>query len=115
MTNTQARQIGEDLAHSPKTLQIDIFKRFMTDKELSVLMDSYYKNRKRYSMRNRFDKFKETVTEEDKELMRAYFNETLESSDLLEKYGYKSMSLVTQRLGKIALKLCFENANKLGL
>lgn len=110
----QAQQIGQELAGMGKTLQVDILQRFLSDKQINELVKGYKEARQGRGARSRFNKFSKEVSNDEKELLRLYFNESLDGSDLAEKTGIE-VSNLTSKVGAIALRLCYEKQKSLNL
>lgn len=114
MNKSQTVNLAKDMVGLGKTVQLDIMQRFMTAKELQSFTKAYRANSRHSGSRNRFVKFSTPITEENKEMLRLYFNETFTGKDIEEKTGDK-MQNFTHKVYGIALKLCFEKQRQLGL
>lgn len=119
MSNTskaQAFRIGEDLSHmNGKTMQFDIFERFLNPEQLRSLVQGYYSHRKAYRNANREAFLNESISDDDMEALKTYITDLETPAAQLEK----SMSLkpghLSLRAQKAALRIVFQKKAILGL
>lgn len=77
---------------APKTIVVDVIRRFMTEQEFNTFMTSYMSNKKKLTSKKAFDA-------KDWEMFNA--NATLE--EFMAKWGVKK-GTATFKLGKMALQ-----------
>ena len=90
-----------------KTLQIEIVKRFMSDKEWAEFQKEYWSNRYTPQGRNRSKNLSIDVTTQEKEVLKVYLEETdASTAELRERFPGLNPAYTA---GRAALKLMYQN------
>lgn len=90
-----------------KTLQVSIVKRFMTDEEWAEFQKEYWSNRHAQQFRDRGKSLGIEVSEDEKEMLRTYVEDTsLSHTELKEMFPGKNVAYTS---GRIALRILYQN------
>ncbi|MEK9208379.1 MAG: hypothetical protein AAB922_07875 [Patescibacteria group bacterium] len=108
MSQSQAAQLGAEMAREPKTIQLEVLKRFMDDREINAFLKSYRDNRKRGA--DRQTSFDQPVTTVEKKMLSAFITETDKSTQALaEQFGMGSPGKYWFTLAKAAIRILYQN------
>ncbi len=108
------KEIKEREVHEVRHYQADILKRFMSDREYSEFRRQYASNRRSYKYANRADSLEITVPENEKEVLRAYLEDTdTPIRELAEQFNLLRPTRVHQVSARAALRLLYQNPDVL--
>ena len=109
MSMTQAAQAGSEAAQRSKTLQTEVLRRFMSEREMTAFLASYRNNLKNVREVNRKANLEKELSKEEKEMVETYLRETdTPIKELAKIFGLKEHTF-HYRVSQLALRIVYQN------
>lgn len=101
-----------DKAKKQTQLSVSVLERILGKEKTDELISNYNKNRQTIGQRTRFDTLNLPVTDAEKQMVKDFFDTTISTKQMTEKYATKDMGMLTMRVNVVCKRMVSQNKEK---